>query len=260
MPAESAPAAGPDAVARRDGATVPHLATSDPAIPAGPATAADRGQHHRARLGQSHAADPPPATVCAAGDRGPSGPARADAVQPSSRGADDPPRPSAATAAAPAPLGAPAMAGDRHRVVQPPSEAPLAIGRQQPGSPTKPPMGLFRPTAPSAAVLDSARQAVEAVVASGLAEVGPGGAITISRQAQATPPPAAPAPPPAPVAVQRDVGSSGGGYPSAAEPEPAAADRDRAAARSMYPHLRQMLLAELRTDRERSGGLRGGRR
>ncbi len=121
-------------------------------------------------------------------------------------------------------------------------------------------MSLVRPAAPSAAVLASARQAVEAVVASGLADVGPDGAITVSRQASSptpapTPPVAAPA-----VTVQRTTEGSGGDSPAASSAEPAAADRDRSAARTLYPHLRQMLLAELRTDRERAGGLRTGRR
>jgi hypothetical protein len=120
-------------------------------------------------------------------------------------------------------------------------------------------MSLFRPAAPSAAVLDSARQAVEAVVASGLADVGPDGAITVSRQASSQAPAPIPTAPPA-TAVQRAADGSGSDYPSAADPEPAAADRDRSAARTLYPHLRQMLLAELRTDRERAGGLRAGRR
>ena len=260
MPAMSEPAARSGGVARHDEATVPHPATTDPAFPAtsngtvAPVTASPVVPTRRLRPSAA------PATVArqALPVLTPSNPragTRTNLPRPSRRRA-------AAAAAAetvPSALSAPAFPGDRSPARPASIEAPLAIARQQPVSPAKPPMSLFRPVAPSAAVLDSARQAVEAVVASGLAEVGPGGAITISRQAQAAPAP--PAPPPAPVAVQRDGNTAtGGGYPAAAEPEPAAADRDRAAARSMYPHLRQMLLAELRTDRERSGGLRSGRR
>lgn len=120
-------------------------------------------------------------------------------------------------------------------------------------------MSLFRPPAPSAAVLDSARQAVEAVVASGLADVGPDGTITVSRQTSSAPPAATPAPAAA-VAVQREIEPAPSDYPAAGAAEPAAVDRDRTAARTLYPHLRQMLLADLHTDRERSGALRSRRR